>query len=622
MPPMRCRKLGVAVQSIGGVDGQMSDTSYTDEQRKQDMKTLHEMGYAQELTRRMGAFQNFAISFAIICIVAGGITAFPAALSAGGGAAIGIMWPIGSLFALIVAAAMGQIASAYPTAGGIYHWSSLLGGRGWGWAAAWFNLLGLIFVVSSVNLGLYNLFRDLFLAQVLGMDVTNWVSTGELSTGWWYQTIFIVVVTVAQAILNHYFLRLTTVLTDVSGYLILATAVILTLALLAFAPSYNFGRLFTFTNYTGDAGGGVWPTPLSTWPIYVLGLGLLHAVYTITGFDASAHTSEETRNAPREVPKGMIRSVWWSFLFGYIMVCAFVLAIPVQGSVADPADATKTIMVDGVAAAAKQGWNSFNWLIGQSPMPAVLRDLIIIGIVASNFLCALAGLTSTSRMMYAFARDGGLPASETLRQVSATHRTPGAAIWVGGILSFLATLYGNAFLVLSTGCAVFLYISYLMPIISGLLAEMNGSWTHKGPFTLGGASMLVSALAVIGCAILIFVGVQPPQEKVFYLIVVMILGIASLWSTMEGNRGLGWGLAVVNLLAIYYFLAGGFIFSGQSFLGLDKPGVIWFAVAVLATLILTLMLGGKRFEGPPVGEQIAKRAAEIAREEAAVGEKA
>ena len=106
----------------------------------EDVNVLHEMGYAQELSRRMGAFQNFAISFAIICIVAGGLTAFPAALSAGGGAAIGVMWVIGSIFALVVAVAMGQVAPSYPTAGGIYHWASIFGGRGFGWAAAWFNL--------------------------------------------------------------------------------------------------------------------------------------------------------------------------------------------------------------------------------------------------------------------------------------------------------------------------------------------------------------------------------------------------------------------------------------------------------------------------------------------------
>src|SRR5215470_18352254 len=136
----------------------------------EDVKILHSMGYAQELSRRMGGFSNFAISFSIICILAGGITSFQLGFSAGGGASIGIGWPLGCLFSLIVAASIGQIASAYPTAGGLYHWSSILGGRGWGWSTAWFNLLGLIFVVASVDVGVYLLFRDLILSGVAGID--------------------------------------------------------------------------------------------------------------------------------------------------------------------------------------------------------------------------------------------------------------------------------------------------------------------------------------------------------------------------------------------------------------------------------------------------------------------
>src|SRR6476659_240595 len=203
----------------------------------------------------------------------------------------------------------------------------------------------------------------------------------------------------------------------------------------------------------------------------------------------------------------MIRSVWWSGLFGYFMVCAMVLALPDQ---TDPATSTVT---DGVAAGAKQGWNSFNWLMTVTAMPFVLKALIIIGIVVSNFLCALAGLTSCSRMLYAFARDGGVPMSETLKKVSPVHRTPGAAIWVGGVLSIIATLYGGAFLVLSTGCAVFLYLSYLFPIAAAMKAELAGNWANKGPFNLGGLSIVIASMAIIGCAVLIFVGVQPPQEK-------------------------------------------------------------------------------------------------------------
>src|SRR5260221_12220146 len=123
-----------------------------------DVRQLHGLGYAHELSRRMRGFSNSAISFSIICILAGGITSFQGGLSSAGAAAIGIGWPIGCAFSLIVAASMGKIASAYPTAGGLYHWASILGGRGFGWATAWFNLLGLIFVVSSVDVGVWTLF--------------------------------------------------------------------------------------------------------------------------------------------------------------------------------------------------------------------------------------------------------------------------------------------------------------------------------------------------------------------------------------------------------------------------------------------------------------------------------
>jgi amino acid transporter len=180
-------------------------------EHQDDLKTLHGMGYAQELSRRMGSFQNFAISFSIICILAGGITAFPLSLSAAGGASVGYGWPLACLFALLVAAAMGQIASAYPTAGGIYHWASLFGGRGYGWAAAWFNLLGLMFVVSSVNFGVFLLFRDLFLGNVLGMDVSGWTTKEFMDQGWWIQTLVITGITVTQAILNHFGIRATTI---------------------------------------------------------------------------------------------------------------------------------------------------------------------------------------------------------------------------------------------------------------------------------------------------------------------------------------------------------------------------------------------------------------------------
>src|SRR5207247_1493634 len=106
----------------------------------EDEHLLRTLGYRQELARRMSGFSNFAISLSIICILAGGITSFHVGLCSAGGATIGLGWPIVCLFSLTVALTMAQVASAFPTAGGLYHWGSILGGRACGWITAWFNL--------------------------------------------------------------------------------------------------------------------------------------------------------------------------------------------------------------------------------------------------------------------------------------------------------------------------------------------------------------------------------------------------------------------------------------------------------------------------------------------------
>jgi amino acid transporter len=486
-------------------------------QQNKDVSQLHSMGYAQELSRRMGGFSNFAISFSIICILAGGITTFQVAFSATGGAGVGLGWPVGGLFAIIVALSMGQIASSYPTAGGLYHWSSILGGRFWGWATAWFNLVGLIFVVSSVAAGAFILFENLILNGIFGVDVSGaaWQASGTGTLPGWIWLLGTAVILVTYAIFNHYGIRLTTILTDFSGYLIFVVAIALTITLVAFAGHLDFSRLFTFTNFTGDPGGGVWPQTSSM--LYAFVVGLLLVTYTVTGYDASAHTSEETRDAAVNVPRGMWQSVFWSVLFGYFMVCAFVLAMP------------------DIAKGAAQGGNVFGWLMTNSPMPAILRDILFIGIVIANYICGLAGLTSLSRMMYAFSRDGGLPGSKFISNVSVTYRTPTVAIWVSAALALLSVLYGGAFVVLAAGCAVFLYLSYIMPVFAGLLAE-GKTWTTKGPFSLGGWSKANAVLAILGGLVLVWVGFQPPNQAVGWAIVGMVVLMAILWYLVGVRR--------------------------------------------------------------------------------------
>jgi len=164
-----------------------------------------------------------------------------------------------------------------------------------------------------------------------------------------------------------------------------------------------------------------------------------------------------------------------------------------------------------------------------------LAVFLAVGFVIVNYICALAGLTSTSRMMYAFSRDGGLPFSKYLAQVGTTTRTPGYAIWTAIVLAFASTLYADAFLILATGCAVFLYISYMIPVIAGFFAE-GKTWKEKGPFNLGSWSKPNAIISAIGVALLTATGFFPPNQRVFYLTVAMVVILPILWFAFEKNR--------------------------------------------------------------------------------------
>ena len=119
-----------------------------------DETILHRLGYAQELFRAMGGFRNFAISFTIISILAGCLTSYNIGFEHGGPMWVTYGWLLVGLMSTIIALAMAEIASAYPTAGGLYYWASKLGSPGWGWATGWFNLIGQVAVTAAIGYGL------------------------------------------------------------------------------------------------------------------------------------------------------------------------------------------------------------------------------------------------------------------------------------------------------------------------------------------------------------------------------------------------------------------------------------------------------------------------------------
>ena len=484
-----------------------------------DIRTLHSLGYAQELLRRMSGFSNFAISFSIICILAGGLTSFGLGLSSAGGAAMGIGWPLGALMSFCFALAMAQLASAFPTAGGLYHWASILGGRGLGWVTAWFNLAGLVTVLSAINVGVYQ-FTLGSLGPTFGFDAAKL----DPSTAMIAQAAGVAVITISQAIFNHRGIRVTTMLTDFSGYLIFVVAIVMTISLFASAEHLEFSRLYTFTNYSGAKGGDVWPAHPSL--SYVFLLGLMLPAYTITGFDASAHTSEETVGASRTVPKAILQAVLCSAIFGWFMVCAIVLAAP------------------NMDTAAAQGANAFFRIM--ETLPQSLRTALYVGIVLAQYLCGLATVTSSSRMTYAFARDGGLPASNKLKSVSPRFRTPAVAIWAVSLMSIAFTVYTPVYSTITAVCVIFLYISYGLPIALGLLA-FGRSWTQMGPWSIGGAYRIVAAICVLWCAGLLYIGVQPPNDKALWIILGAVALTAIVWFVHERKHFAGPPRGVLTL---------------------------------------------------------------------------
>jgi amino acid transporter len=459
-----------------------------------DEQQLARLGYKQELRRRLGGFSNFAVSLSIICILAGGVTSFAQGFCGAGGAAIGIGWPLVTLFALAVAATMGQIASAFPTAGGLYHWAAILGGRGWGWVTAWFNLAGLIAVLAAINSGTVG-----FVAGALGLTLT-----------WTQTTLAIAVVTFSHALFNHFGIRITSILTDFSGWLILSVSIILTIALMFAAPSWDLSRLVTFANFSGSAGGDVLPSSDS--PAWLFILGFLLPAYTLTGYDASAHVAEETVSASVRVPRGIVRSVLISGVFGWAMLIAVVLAMP------------------SLDEAAARGNEAFVWTLKQA-IASRFAAVLIAGIAVAQYLCGLATVTSASRMAFAFARDGGLP--KVARLISPAYASPIVAVWlVSAAAVMLAMIPYSA---VAASAAVLLYISYVLPAILGAVA-FNHTWTQMGPWQLGRWFRPLAVVAAIGCLGLLFIGMQPPNQDVRYIVAGMAFALTAGWFAHARRR--------------------------------------------------------------------------------------
>ena len=445
----------------------------------EDERTLHKLGYAQVLFREMGGFSNFAISFTIISILAGCLTSYYIGFQYGGPIAITWGWLLVGFFVVLVALAMGEVASSMPTAGAIYYWSSKLGGAAWGWFSGWFNLIGQIGVTAAINYG-----SALFWTSLMNLWFPS-VSTGK-------HTVFLTytVIMAVQLLLNLNGVGLLALINSISAWWHMV-GVLVIVFVLAIVPNHHqsFHYVFAHTINVSGFSGSNFSSPVF-W--FVVGLGLLMAQYTYTGYDASAHMSEETRKASRAAAWGVVMSVVMSVIFGFILLVAVTFAVP---------DTKGTIAAGGYAV-------TYIWLHATSTKWA--EAMLLIACVA-QFFCGLASVTAASRMMFAFSRDGAVPGRSLWRKVSQTHRVPVNAVIGIACLSWalmLPTYWNNTvgYLVGTSIAVIGLYIAYGIPIF---LRWRAGNSFEPGAWTLGNNYRWINPIAFVWIVFIAILFIMP-----------------------------------------------------------------------------------------------------------------
>ncbi|MBD3006022.1 amino acid permease [Streptomyces sp. 5-10] len=469
---------------------------------RDDEQRLRELGYQPVLARRMGGFGNFAISFSVISILSGCMTLYGFGLDTGGPAVMMWGWAGVGLFVLCVGLALAEVTSAYPTSGALYYMADRLGGRTWGWYTGWLNLLGLLGAIAGIDYGAALFTGALFNLQ-WGFDPT------PEST-----MLIFVCILLLHAALNLFGVRLVSVLNSVSVWWHLAGVAIIVGAL-AIVPSHHQSPEFVFTEFVNDTG---WSNPL-----YVTAIGLLLAQYTFSGYDASAHLSEETSNASVYAARGIVRAIWVSWVAGFVLLAGLTFAIQdyagTQGSATGVPPAQ--ILIDA---------------LGTGGATAMLLIVIV-----AQLFCGNAEVAAASRMVFAFSRDGALPGSRLWQRVSSRTQTPVLAVWLSVVVACvlaLPSLYSEtAYGAVTAINVIGITPAYAIPIFLRLRA---GDRFQPGPWHLGRWSKPVGWIAVVWVAVVTVLFCLPQSSPV----------------TADSMNYASIALAVVLLLAtIWWFVA-------------------------------------------------------------------
>jgi len=488
---------------------------------QQDIKDLHGLGYAQELFRTMGGFSNFAISFSIISILTGAVILYNLGLTLAGPAAVGIGWPLVTVFTLMVAATMAEIASAYPTAGGLYYWASKLRNKDWGWWTAWLNLGGQVSIVAGINYSAAFYLCATILNPLFGLD-PNGETAGVLNAIWITGVLIFI-----EILFNVAGTKIVAFMNDLSVYwhIGFVAAIAITLFALGSQPTHDLGFLFTVSPGT-DADGNVWSNIVPFGVAGAFALSLLQAQWTYTGYDASAHVAEETVQARTASAWGVFLSVAVSAVAGYVVLVALTLKMT------DPAD----VLANSGGGGGVQYILESNLGAGLSQ----LGGLLAAGVAFAMTFCGFSSIASAGRMLFAFSRDDGLPGSKWLKHVSPRYRTPSNSVIAISVLSWLlilvvyvlTKLFGGDPLFLIGGITsvstVLLYWAYGVVIWLGMRGDQ--AWRSRQTWSLGRWSRPMAWLSIIWIVLFSPVFLYPfALNPASWLIVGVFMGLLVIY---------------------------------------------------------------------------------------------
>ena len=442
------------------------------EQTAKDDAQLRSLGIKPELRRTLGFLSNFAIAFAFISVSTGSFGNFGIGIGLGGPAMFWA-WPIVIIGQTLVALVFAELASHFPVAGSIYQWSKRLSNRTLGWFTGWFYFWAQVVTVTAVAV---------IVAYVIdGIVQQKDFLTSPDPTGLTTMSTFIALLTlVITTFINAYGIRLLSILNNIGVATEILGMVVFALILLFFANNQPLSVITSTAGVEAATGGDYLPA---------FALGMFMALFVVYGFDTAGTFGEETVDAGRQAPRGVLSSIWISGAVGLVFLLAIILSIKdIPAAVAEglaggfPISTTITSNLNGVI---------FGGI--------TLGEVYVFVILVSVFVCTLAIQGAATRMMFSMGRDGHLPFGKVWGHVSPTFRTPANAAIAVGVLAAIPILVtgpvgGYVLAIAATGL---IYLSYFMCNVGVLLARRKGWPRQPAWFNLGRWGMPVNILALI-----------------------------------------------------------------------------------------------------------------------------